>query len=109
MSLVNMKMSAEEAKEETGLLGSDIADAPEYPYGLTLTLCDESMQKLGMATLPVVGTKMMITAMVTVTGTRANSTQGGDDEQSTDLQITDMQIGPAGAKSTADVLYGSES
>lgn len=105
MALVNMKMSPEEAKEECGM--PEPADAPEYPWGLTLSLNDESMTQLGMTTLPAVGSKVRITAMATVTSTSADTTQGGETEKRTGLQITDMELASDAGKSAADTLYGS--
>lgn len=105
MALVNMKMSPEEAKEEYGV--PDTGNAPEYPYGLTLSLCDESMAQLGMTSLPAVGSKVMITAMATVTSTSSDSRQDGDTEQRVGLQITDMEVKAGEGKSAADTLYGA--
>jgi hypothetical protein len=106
MALTSMKMSPEEAKEEYGTCEPSAANAPEYPYGLTLSLNDESMTQLGMSTLPAVGSKVMITAMATVTSTSSDSRQDGDTEQRVGLQITDMELGAAAGKSAADTLYG---
>lgn len=102
--MINMKMSKEEAQEETA---PTAADAPEYPYGLSISLDEESMAKLGITELPKVGTQMQITAMVTVCGTSQYSTQGGEDEKNLSLQITDMEISGAPRPATASVLYGS--
>jgi hypothetical protein len=106
MALANMKMSPEEAKEEYGV--PDPGDAPQYPYGLTLSLCDESMAQLGMTELPAVGSKVMITAMATVTSTSSDSRQDGDTEKRVGLQITDMELGRDAGKSAAATLYGDD-
>lgn len=102
--MINMKMSKEEAQEE---VAPTAADAPEYPYGLTICLDEESMAKLGLTELPKVGTPMQITALVTVCSTSQYSTQGGEDEKNLSLQITDMEIAGAPRPDTASVLYGS--
>jgi hypothetical protein len=107
MALTNMKMSPEEAKEEYGA-APDVSNAPQYPYGLTLSLCDESMAQLGMTTLPAVGSKVMITAMATVTSTSSDSRQDGDTEKRVGLQITDMELGADAGKSAAATLYGDD-
>jgi hypothetical protein len=88
-SLINMEMSKEEAKEYSAPSESE---APKYPWGLCLTLNDDSLEKLGVKTLPAAGSVVTITAKATVSGIRETQTQGGDSEASMDLQITDMTI-----------------
>lgn len=109
--MVNMQMSAEEAKEYSGL-ASTPDNAPKYPYGLCLDLCDESLAKLGISSLPAVGTQMTLTAKVIVTRTGAYQTQDGESEASMGLQITDMELGGQGAapapRDMAASLYGKE-
>lgn len=103
MALVNMKMSPKEAKEEVGL-ATDAADAPEYPWGLTIDLCDESLTQLGITTLPAVGTKLSLQALVTVTRVSASETQGGTPSRSVGLQITDMALAPPTTSRSSDEL-----
>lgn len=106
MALVDMKMSAEEAKEQ---YEPTAADAPEYPYGLQLSLDEEGLARLGITTPPAVGTVMTLTARVEVCSTSAYKTQGGDNESSTSLQITAMQLSGASdsaGQDAASVLYG---
>lgn len=99
--MVNMKMSKKEAKEYTQPVAGD---APEYPYGLSISLDEDSMAKLGITSLPKVGTQMEIRALVTVCGTSQYSTQGGEDESNLSLQITDMELADA-QKTSAQRLY----
>lgn len=109
MALVDMTLSKEEAKEESGLMSADY-DMPRYPYGLCLCLDDDSLKKLGITSLPAIGTEMMITAKVKVTSVRSRETQTenqSDSESSVDMQITAMEIGAnQEARSAATVLYG---
>ncbi len=88
-SLVNMQQSAEEAKEYTE---PKPADAPKYPWGLCITLNDDSLEKLGISSLPEVETEVTIIAKAQVSRTSEYQTQGGESERSLDLQITDMQV-----------------
>jgi len=100
-TLINMEMSAAEAKEES----SPEAEAPKYPWGLCISLDDESLKKLNIDKLPEIGAKMRVIAEVEVSAVRAYSSQGGESESSVDLQITDMVL--TGAESSAaSVLYG---
>lgn len=99
--MISMKMSANEAKEQTQPVP---ADAPEYPYGLSISLDEEAMAKLGITEMPKVGTKLQIRALTVVCGTSQYSTQGGEDESNLSLQITDMELDDPDL-STAQRLY----
>lgn len=103
--MVNMQLTAEEAKEYTSVGESDPGDAPKYPYGLSMCLDDESMKKLGMADLPAVGTVMQLSAKVIVTSVGMSQQQDGDPENRTELQITDMDLSGA-PRDIAKSLYG---
>lgn len=112
MSLKNMAMDAQEAKEYgTMLAGPDGGDSdlPRYPYGLTICLNDDSLAKLAIPPGLPVGTKVMILAAATVVSCSQRQTQDGDSEANMDIQITDMDIKPAaddvGNKSAGDKLY----
>lgn len=102
--MINMKMTKEETREYTSPVE---ADAPEYPYGLSIDLDDGSLEKLGITDLPKVGDEMTITAKVVVTSTSSYDTQGGDPEKRVCLQITDMEASSAPRVDTASVLYGN--
>lgn len=105
MSLVSMKMSAEESKE----YATAEYEAPQYPYGLSIDLDDDALEKLGITALPKVGAEMMITAKCVVKSVSANQMQGGDAESRVCLQITDMDVGQtenAQNNDRASKLYG---
>lgn len=102
-SLINMKMDAEEAKEQTQPTEKD---APEYPWGLCITLNDDSLEKLGVSELPKIGTKVTIMAEADVTSVSSYQTQGGEAELSVSLQITDMKLGGVGKVESK--LYNGE-
>ncbi len=106
MSLVSMKMSAEESKE----YGALEYEAPQYPYGLSIDLDDDALEKLGITALPKVGAEMMVTAKCVVKSVSSNQMQGGDAESRVCLQITDMEIGQtenAQNNDRATKLYGN--
>lgn len=108
--MISMKLDKADAKEEAGAT----PDLPAYPYGLTLYLNDETLEKLGIKTMPAVGSKLQLTATVIVTGTSVRATQGekeaGEGAETTDscvdLQITDMDLA-APIKDMASTLYPS--
>ena len=112
MMFTNMAISAEEAAEQgygvqPTALGAD-EDTPKYPYGLEISLDDESLKKLNITALPEVGYTFMISALATVTGGGMQLVQDGDDEKNLRLQITDMQLDapPTDASKIAAQLYG---
>ena len=108
--MVNLQLSKAEAQEESGAT----PELPRYPYGLSIYLDDETLEKLGMTEMPKVGTVLQLTAQVTVTGTSTRATQGekeaGEATETTcscvDLQITDMDL-QGGGKDMAKSLYPS--
>lgn len=107
MALVSMKMSPEEAKEYGAI---DMGEAPQYPYGLSIDLDDDALEKLGITALPKVGSEMMITAKCVVKSVSSNQMQGGDAESRVCLQITDMDVGQtenAQNDNRASKLYGN--
>jgi hypothetical protein len=68
-----------------------VGDASKYPWGLSLTLDEASIKKLGLKKLPSVGKRMTITCEVEVKGVRQNETQDGDD-RSLELQVCAMEM-----------------
>ncbi|MBR8460772.1 hypothetical protein KDW07_26895 [Burkholderia dolosa] len=95
MNLVSMKLTAAEAKSESGIAQPAAADTdqPAYPYGLTICLDDEALAKLGLSPLPDVGTPMTLMARVEVCSKSQYQNQDGTDT-SLSLQITDMALAP---------------
>lgn len=105
-TLINMENSPEAAQEQTQ---PSVADGPKYPWGLCITLSDDSLDKLGVKTLPSTGTEVTLVAKATVTATRENQTEGEGTKASMDLQITDMQIDGLDKDlfgRAAEMLYG---
>lgn len=77
----------EEQAEETGT-----GDLPKYPWCLSLYLNDEVLKKLGMDAMPGVGTDLLLTAKVQVTGTSTRQNLDSEAENCVDLQITAMDL-----------------
>ena len=107
MALKNIAMSAAEAKETMiGYNTADVSNAPKYPYGTSLDLNNDTLEKLGITKLPSVGEEVTITAKAKVTRISAYEEQGGA-EQCLGLQITDMDVSiPSQSQSASDKLYG---
>lgn len=107
-TMTDMKMTAAEAKDSYGCMPAEASDAPRYPWGLSITLDNEALKKLGMDDLPKVDGELELTARVTVTAVSANSTQSGEERKSVTLQITKMALeGEVEKASASSMLYGS--
>lgn len=95
--MVSMAHTPEEAKEEAAEMMPATASVPKYPYGLCISLDDDSLEKLGLAgDLPQVGDVVQFTAMARVTSASQNERETGEgkaeQECRVELQITDMGI-----------------
>lgn len=102
-TLISMEMSQEEAQEQAKPADDDL---PKYPWGLSLNLDEEAMQKLGIRDLKV-GAEVTILARATCTSASSYQTQGGEAESNCGLQITDMEIGDV-PTDAAKTLYGGK-
>lgn len=104
--LVSMKL---DAKEQKKLMSPSLAegDRPLYPWGLSISLDSDTLDKLGIKTLPEVGDSYMLVAMVDVTSTSSNESEGGKN-RSVGLQLTDLclESEAKNVKSVSDALYG---
>lgn len=80
--LVDMKLDPKERKKEAELTW----EPPLYPYGLSISLDDEALEKLAMSDLPDVGDTMTLTARVCVTSVSA-SENGVGARRNVSLQI----------------------
>jgi hypothetical protein len=96
--MVNMKMSAEEAKEQNACPSE--AEGPRYPYGLALNLDNDALDKLGIGTGVEVGDEVTIVAKAKVTSKSGYETMVGGAENSIGLQITDMEVSGEASKAT---------
>lgn len=83
-------------------------EEPAYPYGLCITLDNESIEKLGITDMPKVGSTMMIKSIADITATSEHKQDGGKVERSITLQITDMAISGQEEKSTEQKFYPAE-
>lgn len=82
-------------------------DKPRYPYGLTLHLDRESLEKLSIEQMPPVGSQMTLKAIVSVTEVSVSERSEGEPERRMNLQITEMELGaPGEKKDPSEELYG---
>lgn len=84
-------------------------EMPDYPYGLSINLEYESMQKLGLVGKGLKpGDKLTITAVGSVTSARAEMINGIN-EQSVSIQLQEMATEPVDEAPDArsNILFGS--
>lgn len=103
--LKSMKLSKKEQKE-----GSEVAtERPEYAYGLSINLDNESLEKLGITELPKTKTEMFLSAKVEVSSvSEHDSADQKEPNRSVTLQITEMGLANADTDK-AQKLYGDDS
>lgn len=89
--LASMKRTKTEAKNQ--VLSSPSGPSEDYPYGLCLSLEDETLEKLGMDELPKVGKPVKIVAEGKVESVSQNSSERGQNHRSARVQITKMKLG----------------
>jgi hypothetical protein len=104
MPLKNMKLKKKKSKN-----GDDCVECTEdkYPYGLTLSIDNDSIDKLGMKELPKVGGKILLVAEVYVIEVSERETSQDGKWRNVRLQITDMSLEEK-SKSKPKALYGDK-
>ncbi len=109
--LVDMKRTAPELKEASAPIESKPSP---YPWGLSVRLEEESLAKLGMTTLPKVGSYFYLTARCCVTEISEHDSVDSDGKrQGMSLQLEEMALAPDAepkeqGPSAAQVMYGSK-
>lgn len=93
MKLVDMKFTKEDKKERDKEMKECMSMGDgEYPYGLTLTLDNAQLKKLGIKTLPKVGSVINIESRATVISARESSREGRKGDRSIELQFREIGI-----------------
>lgn len=105
MELVNLKTGTDTYQDEDGKTQT----RDDYPWGLCISLDNDTLNKLGIATPPV-GGMVMITAKALIKSTSERQDEDGVCRRA-ELQITDMAMAPDSSeppKTAAQTLYGGE-
>lgn len=89
MGMVSLKQTKKQQSDNDSPVAG--IDRDPYPYGTRIDLNKESLDKLGIKTMPAVGTEMMIECKVTVIAVRESASER-DTSRSLELQITDMDL-----------------
>lgn len=108
MKLVNMERTEAEKKAAEERWEAEAERGPDYPYGLSICLGADEMEKLGIKDLPAIGDQMSLTATVKVTSVSSYDSEGGGSSKSVSLQITEMALDDGKAPSAAEKLYGKK-
>jgi hypothetical protein len=100
--MISMARTPAEAKKEVEkydmpATASPVASVPTFPYGLCISLEDETLDKLGMeGAMPAVGDVIQFTAMAKVTSASDSEREKSDGSKEqcrrVELQITDMGV-----------------
>lgn len=88
--MVDMKREASDMEAGPSAMP---ADEGQYPYGLCINLDKDELDKLGITTLPTVGTEVHISAVGKVTRVSQSASESGagvDEKTSIAIQITMM-------------------
>lgn len=105
--MVDLKRSKTELEDMSSpkIAPTEGYQGPEYPWGLTLTLDDDTLTKLGMSKLPDVDDRFEIRAIAKVQAVRQNK-HTGDEKQhrSVELQICKMAVSKPEASSAQEAV-----
>lgn len=103
VSMALTKSEKSERQKDTVL-----SESPEFPFGLSVHLDDDSLEKLKVKELPEVGGEFDMFATVKVTSVSEHETDEGA-RRSVSLQITEMALFHKGENnSPGDKLYGGK-
>lgn len=89
MKLQDMKLTKSQQKET--MPQAVAADAPSYPYGLTLRLDSASLDKLDISKLPKVGAKVTVQAIGVVTSVSQHESKNND-SRNVEIQLQEMGV-----------------
>ncbi len=88
-SMVDMKRDAEEKEHIADKMVGNMPDIPDYPYGLSICLCNDELEKLGLETDEVeVGDMLHLHCMAKVTSVSQNANEQNGKQRRVELQIT---------------------
>lgn len=106
MKLTSMKIDQAAQKAKYASVAQDEPDRPMYPWGMTIRLDTEALEKMGLADkLPEVGKGMKLEALVDVVSVSESDTQGGGKNCNVELQITDLGLKAVADTDAGDTLY----
>lgn len=100
--MINMARTPAEVKEQLKDYPASVGEGsapsvPSYPWGLSVSLEEESLEKLGMnKRMPAVGETLQVVCMMRVTSVSESESERSDGTKNScsrvELQITDMGL-----------------
>ena len=91
MALTDMKMSKKQVKGEFEV--SPAENGPRFPHGLSISLNNDSLKKLGFDSVPDVGEEFIVVGVGPVTHASEHKRQNGTDRDVT-IQLQKVEVGP---------------
>lgn len=89
MGMISLKLA--KSKKNTSPEVAIDSSREDYPWGTRIDLNKETLDKLGIKTLPAVGSELVIECKVKVIAVRESASER-DTSRSIELQITDMDL-----------------
>ena len=86
--MADMKMTA---KDREHYVGSNMP-SPQYSYGLSIRLENDTLEKLGIKSLPAPGECFVIHAMADVESSTESKAKDNKGDRAVQLQITHMKV-----------------
>lgn len=102
MKLVDMKRTKAEIKERDTIRCEPLG-GEQYPYGTRITLENEAIDKIGLDSLPKVGSKVTVQAMGVITSVSSNESSTGRKDRRIEIQLQKLGVEP-GAASMKDAV-----
>lgn len=90
--MVDMMLTPEEQKEESGEPTASTENMERYPYGLQIRLTTEELEKLGIKEMPSAETPVTIHAVGYVCEVSSHETAENGENKSLSIQITDLSV-----------------
>lgn len=93
--MIDMAFTKDEISEEKRKYSANPdPSVPTYPWGLAIRLEQSELDKLGLKTLPQVGSEVHMIAVGKVTGINSNDRSGDKPETCVAIQITMLEVAP---------------
>lgn len=92
MKIVSMERTEAEKKAAEKRYTEAAPSGPDYPWGLSINLGKDELEKLGITDLPEVGDEFHIYGVACVTRVSQSASEGGEDSKGVELQLTHLGV-----------------
>lgn len=100
--MVDVALTEEEQLETIAPCPPDLSNAPRYPWGLTISLDEKTLAKLGLDEDPEVGDYIDLRAFASVTSVSRNERGNGEISRRIELQIERLAVEDEDQEETPD-------